>query len=351
MPKLNAIKSRLKAGLRFSLFGFVLEIHVRRFQAGKQSALAALENHVRHVALQFPLLERMYLSSSVWNMDQLASFLDFCNDYIPLVLEQARETQVRRLLVRLNQRIGSDDFQAQIEIEMARSNLRSGVVDRADCLNSNNDQDAQAVKEGVLRHNERSGATAEPIGVGWPNASRELAMRWLFEQNSEQLRNKSVLHFAPEPLVQRWFKEHLVELCLEDYHTLYPFSAGVDLADDITCLDIPADRYDFIICHRVLEHIPDDRAALKEMFRVLKPGGILNFSVPESLNLDHTNEWVIQDISHDEHVRQYGADLVDILRSAGFEVQLEESLLKKSRSEHLKHFTYPMRIFRLSKPS
>ncbi len=71
--------------------------------------------------------------------------------------------------------------------------------------------------------------------------------------------------------MQRWFKEHLVELCLEDYHTLDPFSAG--------------------------------------------------------------------------------ADLVDILRSAGFEVQLEESLLKKSRSEHLKHFTYPMRIFRLSKPS
>jgi predicted SAM-dependent methyltransferase len=86
------------------------------------------------------------------------------------------------------------------------------------------------------------------------------------------------------------------------------------------------------------------------MFRVLKPGGILNFSVPESLNLDSTNEWVIQDTSHDEHVRQYGADLADILQDAGFEVHLEESLLRKIRTEHLKHATYPMRIFRLSKP-
>ena len=43
---------------------------------------------------------------------------------------------------------------------------------------------------------------------------------------------------------------------------------------DLTALDIPDQSRTLIWCSHVLEHIPDDRKALTEMFRVLEPGGL-----------------------------------------------------------------------------
>lgn len=42
----------------------------------------------------------------------------------------------------------------------------------------------------------------------------------------------------------------------------------------------PDGRYDAVVCHQVLEHVPDPGSALSEIFRVLKPGGLLILSVP-----------------------------------------------------------------------
>jgi SAM-dependent methyltransferase len=49
---------------------------------------------------------------------------------------------------------------------------------------------------------------------------------------------------------------------------------------DGTCLPFPDDTFDRIICSEVLEHIPDDEAALRELLRILKPGGRLAATVP-----------------------------------------------------------------------
>jgi SAM-dependent methyltransferase len=49
---------------------------------------------------------------------------------------------------------------------------------------------------------------------------------------------------------------------------------------DGTRLPFPDDTFDRIICSEVLEHIPDDDAALVELYRVLKPGGTLAATVP-----------------------------------------------------------------------
>ena len=67
-----------------------------------------------------------------------------------------------------------------------------------------------------------------------------------------------------------------------------------------TALGFPDTTFDFVTCQTVLIHIPDPQTALKEMVRVLKPGGLLlcvepdNFGVysgassgDESVSLEH----------------------------------------------------------------
>ena len=49
---------------------------------------------------------------------------------------------------------------------------------------------------------------------------------------------------------------------------------------DITKLRFPDSSFDKIVCTEVLEHIDDDKTAIKELYRVLKPGGVIAITVP-----------------------------------------------------------------------
>lgn len=67
------------------------------------------------------------------------------------------------------------------------------------------------------------------------------------------------------------------------------FMPNVDDRADITCMDNYQDgQFDFILCSHVLEHVPDDRAALRELFRVLAPSGQAILMVPIALTLEAT---------------------------------------------------------------
>lgn len=58
------------------------------------------------------------------------------------------------------------------------------------------------------------------------------------------------------------------------YRSADKFMEDVDLQVDVTQMDeIPSNSYDMFICSHVLEHVGDDRKALSELFRILKPGG------------------------------------------------------------------------------
>ena len=98
---------------------------------------------------------------------------------------------------------------------------------------------------------------------------------------------------------------------------------------DITDIHHPDGSFDVILCSHVLEHIPDDRKALSEFFRVLKPGGWAILQVP--IMADTTFEdFSVTDPKEREklfgqhgHVRSYGLDYGDRLTEAGFSVTVD----------------------------
>ena len=134
-----------------------------------------------------------------------------------------------------------------------------------------------------------------------------------------------VLHFAPEQAFYKRFRK-LKNL---EYTTTDLNSPLADVKADICDLPFEDDQFDVILCNHVLEHIPDDRRALSELYRVMKPGGWGVFQVPQDLKREHTFEDpAITDpeerrkiFGQYDHVRIYGRDYFNILRSGGFRVR------------------------------
>jgi SAM-dependent methyltransferase len=157
---------------------------------------------------------------------------------------------------------------------------------------------------------------------------------WLYLKNETDFFTvpKKVLHFAPEQAFYKLFRnqENL------DYTTTDLFSPLADVKADICDLPFKDNTYDVILCNHVLEHIPGDTKAMQELYRVLKPGGMGIFQVPQDLSRAVTFE---DDSITDpkeraeifgqyDHVRVYGRDYFDKLRSIGFKV-VEEDYTKK----------------------
>ncbi|MCW5521146.1 class I SAM-dependent methyltransferase [Aureitalea sp. L0-47] len=150
---------------------------------------------------------------------------------------------------------------------------------------------------------------------------------WLYLKNETDFFSKPqrVLHFAPEQaFLKRFRKLNHIEYTTTDLN-----SPIADVKADICDLPFGDNSYDFIICNHVLEHIPDDTRAMKELFRVLAPGGTAILQVPYDKNREETfQDDSITDpkertkiFGQYDHVRVYGMDYFDKLRSVGFTVE------------------------------
>ncbi len=158
--------------------------------------------------------------------------------------------------------------------------------------------------------------------------------------------NIKILHFAPEPSLYRLFdkKDKIdyvpVDLNKELYKKeLFFFCAGITLKyfenyqdyikEQMDVQDIPYDNntFDYIIINHVLEHVLQDKKAINEIYRVLKPGGVAFISVPiggEITNEDeriNTPELRLKYYEDPTHLRLYGRDLKGKLEDFGFEVE------------------------------
>lgn len=163
---------------------------------------------------------------------------------------------------------------------------------------------------------------------------------WLYLQNETNFftsENKlKVLHFAPE---QAFYKRFRNQKNL-DYTTTDLFSPLADVKADICNLPFDDNQYDIILCNHVLEHIPDDTKAMQELFRVLKPGGMGIFQIPQDVlrAVTFSDDSIIDKkerakvFGQYDHVRIYGRDYFDKLRRIGFTV-VEEDYTNKIKAE------------------
>jgi ubiquinone/menaquinone biosynthesis C-methylase UbiE len=101
---------------------------------------------------------------------------------------------------------------------------------------------------------------------------------------------------------------------------------------DMTNIQYSENSFSVILCSHVLEHIPEDIKAMKELYRVLSNDGWAILQVP----LDNNRESTFEDFSitspeerqkyfgRFDHCRLYGRDYKDRLTEAGFEVTVDD---------------------------
>ena len=135
-----------------------------------------------------------------------------------------------------------------------------------------------------------------------------------------------LLHIAPEKNLKRILKSYpSIDYISGDLN-----SPLVDIRIDITDMNFKDNYFDIIICNHVLEHIPNDKKAMSELFRVLKYGGWAILQVPISKLIEKTFENFSitspeereQYFGQSDHVRIYGIDYKERLENIGFKVDL-----------------------------
>ncbi len=149
---------------------------------------------------------------------------------------------------------------------------------------------------------------------------------WLYFKKKTDLFNghyKKMLHVAPE-----YAFEDIIGKYVGKGYTSADLLNPRHEKMDITNIQYPDESFDIIYCSHVLEHVLDDRQAMREFFRVLKVDGWAIILVPitaestfEATEIaSHAERW--KHFGRYDHVRRYGPDFVDRLRHVGFKVQV-----------------------------
>ena len=136
-----------------------------------------------------------------------------------------------------------------------------------------------------------------------------------------------MLHIAPEVALMRKFKK-MYASTPDRYITADLESPLADMHFDVQQIPLEAESFDAIICNHIMEHVEDDRKALKELYRIMRRGGRGVILSPVELEHEKTFEDdTITDpaertriFGQYDHRRIYGRDYAERLREAGFEV-------------------------------
>ena len=156
-----------------------------------------------------------------------------------------------------------------------------------------------------------------------------LLWHYLMNNDSERERIKNlptILHIAPEVCLMREFKRIYLS-APQNYITADLESPLADMHFDVQQIPMADSSVDIIICNHLLEHVESDHKALKEMYRIMRPGGLGIMLAP----IDYTLETTFEDdtitdpkqraevFGQYDHRRIYGKDYLERLRAAGFE--------------------------------
>jgi SAM-dependent methyltransferase len=170
------------------------------------------------------------------------------------------------------------------------------------------------------------------------STSRERLILAFLEDRIET-NGKVVLHMSPELNVSKYLRSRANVISTDVEPGLYKSIDSKIRYADITKLPFTTDHFDLVIANHILEHIPDDVAGMRELYRVLKRGGTAIVQVPFSTKIQKAveqpdiNDPAMQEklFAQKDHVRIYAADdYVRRLESVGFEVEvLKEDQVSK----------------------
>lgn len=139
-----------------------------------------------------------------------------------------------------------------------------------------------------------------------------------------------MLHVAPETFFREFFSQRF-----DQYETADLKMKGADHIVDLQCLPFNNHTYDFVFASHVLEHVPDDKKAISEIRRILKPNGMAILPVP--LYSEKTVEFSEPDPNEFGHVRAPGLDYFDRYQLYFSKVERFDS---GSQSEKYQVFVY-----------
>jgi len=150
-------------------------------------------------------------------------------------------------------------------------------------------------------------------------------------QNEFDVDEKKILHLAPEKNIYDYLKGKAEVITADISPGFYKNIDRLVQKQDITNLTFCDDTFDIVIGNHILEHIPDDNLAMKEIHRILKPLGIAILQIPYSEIIHDTLETpYISDpklcsklYGQKDHVRIYQLkNYLHRLQMAGFTVDL-----------------------------
>ena len=144
--------------------------------------------------------------------------------------------------------------------------------------------------------------------------------------NKDNTLKGNLLHFSPSRNLYRKLKKNR---CVNYYSSDFENEFLADYKFDITNINQKNDKFDTIICYHILEHIIDDQKAISELYRVLKPNGLVYIQTPFKEGDIYENDSIIlpeerlKHFGQKDHVRIYSVEgLTKRLENIGFNVNI-----------------------------
>lgn len=165
---------------------------------------------------------------------------------------------------------------------------------------------------------------AEAMCPGCTSLERHRLIHLFLGWSGLDLETRRVLHFAPEGFIHDMLND------TSNYVTADISGGRVDIDCDISSMPFHDDMFDTLIANHVLEHVDDDKTALREVRRVIARDGLAILSVPVVPTWKETYEdpSIVSPVERrmhfgqTDHKRYYGRDFTNRLKEAGFSVEI-----------------------------